>query len=167
MSLSTTTAPPPGWWRRTPDSSDLPAPRPLTAIFVPRDDVDRHAAAWSGVLGVPADVRMPLDEMGLTVMTVGHIAIVGATEAAREAVGSVRIVVVVAHLDHTLEELERIGATIIKGPMTIPAGRSVYVTMPDGTVAEWVEHRPRPGERPSGPDANPPDPAQTQTADRR
>jgi predicted enzyme related to lactoylglutathione lyase len=139
----------------------------MSVVFVPRAEVDRHAANWSQVLGVPADTRMPVDEFGLTVMTVGHIAIVGATEAARAAVGAVRSVIVVADLDHALGELERIGATIIDGPMTIPPGRSVYVTMPDGTVAEWVEHRPRPGERPSGPDPNPPGPPQPQTADRR
>ena len=142
---------PPDWWRITPDSSDLLAPRAFHVAFVPRSEVGHHAAIWSQSLGLQPDCWMPLDEMGLTVTTFGGIALVGATEDALAAVGSVRSVIIVPDLDVTLDNLRRIGATVIDGPRQLPVGRSVYVTMPDGTVAEWTEHRPRPGELPSSP----------------
>lgn len=140
-------APPAGWWRTHPDSSGLTKPHPYVVVFVPLDDVDRHAQSWADVLALPLHARLPVPDRGLVVITVGHIAVIGATEQALAAVGHVRTVVLVPDLDEAMSRFPAAGITIETGPFPVAVGRSVYVTTADGSFCEWVEHRPRPSEQ--------------------
>lgn len=140
--------PPQGWWRTRPDSSGMDGVRAHVVVFVPLGEVDEHAQSWATSLSVAPDSRLPLPDMGLTVITVGGVAVIGATPEALALVGGVRSVVLVPDLDRAMERFPAAGITVDAGPYSVAVGRAVYVTTPDGTACEWVEHRPRPGEVP-------------------
>lgn len=144
----TPSPPPEGWWRAAPDSSSMAGVRAHVVVFVPLDEVDRHARSWATSLGAEPDARLPLPEMGLTVVTVGAVAVIGATPQALAVVGEVKSVVLVADLDVAMARFAAAGITIDAGPFQVAVGRAVYVTTSDGTHCEWVEHRPRPDELP-------------------
>lgn len=55
----------------------------------------------------------------------------------------------VPHLDEAHERLRSPGANILQRPGALPMGRRLFAETPDGALTtEWVEHRPRQGERP-------------------
>jgi predicted enzyme related to lactoylglutathione lyase len=139
-------APPPGWFRHAPDSSGLTAPRVLVPVFLEPDALDGAIAFYEGFQGVKADMRLPLPDIGLEVAVVGGFSLIAGTEEAREPASALRAIITVADADVAHRGLVAAGVEILQAPFRADVGRLMYARHADGTVAEYIEHRPRPGE---------------------
>lgn len=139
-------APPEGWFRDTPDSSALTAPRVLVPVFLDPDELAPAIAFYEALQGVKADMRLPLPDIGLDVAVVGGFSLIAGTEEARKPASALRAIVTVADADVAHEQLIAAGVEILQAPFPADVGRLMYAKHADGTVAEYIEHRPRPGE---------------------
>jgi predicted enzyme related to lactoylglutathione lyase len=140
------TAPPEGWFRANPDSSALTAPRVLVPVFLDPDELDPAIGFYEQLQGVKADMRLPLPDIGLDVAVVGGFSLISGTDEAREPASALRAIVTVADADVAHERLVAAGVEILQAPFGADVGRLMYAKHADGTVAEYIEHRPRPGE---------------------
>ena len=142
------------WFRTSPDSSVLTRPRLLARSLVDVADLDEHIAFYERLLGVAADLRMPIPDFGgLELAAVGGLLLIGSsrgefTPIQRQTAFSL----IVPSLDAQLARLHSSGGgTVLEAPEKILPGARARVRYWDGNVAELVEHRPRPGERPRPP----------------
>lgn len=139
-------APPEGWFRENPDSSTLAAPRVLVPVFLDTDQLAPAIAFYEATQGVTCDMRLPLPSIGLDVAVVGGFSLISGTEEARRPASGLRAIVTVADADVTHERLVAAGAEILQAPFSADVGRLMYAKHADGTITEYIEHRPRPGE---------------------
>lgn len=133
-----------GWARRRPDSSAMTAPRVFSPVYVASGALGDAVAAYSAVLGVSVESRLPMPELGVTVVALGGVVIIGHEHSAE--VIRVARVVLVADLDRAAEQVLAAGMEITLAPMSIPPGRLMHVRAADGAIDEWLEYRPLPGE---------------------
>lgn len=140
------TAPPESWFRDTPDSSSLTAPRVLVPVFLDPEELVPAIEFYETLQGVKADMRLPLPDIGLDVAVVGGFSLISGTEEARKPASALRAIVTVADADIAHERLVAAGVEILQAPFPADVGRLMYARHADGTVAEYIEHRPRPGE---------------------
>ncbi|MBF6618863.1 MAG: VOC family protein [Patulibacter sp.] len=140
------TAPPEGWFRDTPDSSSLPAPRVLVPVLLDPQDLVPAIEFYETMQDVRCDMRLPLPDIGLDVAVVGGFSLIAGTTEARKPASGLRAIVTVADADEAHERLVAAGVEILQPPFAAPVGRLMYARHADGTVAEYIEHRPRPGE---------------------
>ena len=147
------------WFRACPDSSIMDRPRLLARSLIDVADLDEQIAFYQRLLGVPADLRMPIPDFGgLELAAVGGLLLIASerpfTPIQRQTVYSL----IVPSLRGALERLERLGGTILEPPEDILPGSRARVRYPDGCLAELVEHRPQPGEKPRPQAAGPRNP---------
>jgi predicted enzyme related to lactoylglutathione lyase len=143
-------SPPDGWFRARPDSSGLATPRLLARHFVHPDDLDERIAFYETALGVGCDARMPLPEAGLELATVGNLLLIGNPRAPGEVARATAYTLLVASVAEYLSGLEGTGTEVTEPVAVGPAGSRARVRFPDGTLAEVIDDRPRPGEREAG-----------------
>ncbi len=139
-------APPESWFRDNPDSSSLTAPRVLVPVFLDPEELEPAIAFYEQLQGVKADMRLPLPDIGLDVAVVGGFSLISGTEEARKPASALRAIVTVADADVAHRRLIDAGVEILQAPFAADVGRLMYAKHADGTVAEYIEHRPRPGE---------------------
>jgi predicted enzyme related to lactoylglutathione lyase len=155
-----------------PDSSQLESPRVFSPIHVHINELDQTVEAYSTALGVHPDARLPMPDVGVTVVSVGGVVVVATAETqdaegmafgmsvrapgdpdlskSRDTNGVARVILA-ADLDTIASRVTQAGMVIAMAPIAIPAGRLMYVVGPDGSVTEWLEYRPLPGEEPAVP----------------
>ncbi|MFC8453796.1 VOC family protein [Kitasatospora sp. NPDC057223] len=142
------------WFRTSPDSSVLPRPRLLARLLVDLDDLDRRIAFFEHLLGVPADLRMPIPDFGgLELAAVGNLLLIASARPFTPIQRRTAYSLIVPSLTGRLERLRATGTVVLEPPEVIVPGSRARVRHPDGSVAELVEHRPQPGELPCPPAA--------------
>lgn len=137
------------WFRAVPDSSVLPRPRLLARSLIDVADLDARIGFYERLLGVPADLRMPIPDFGgLELAAVGGLLLIASERPFTPIQRRTAYSLIVPSLEGQLERLGALGAVVLEPPETIVPGSRARVRYPDGSVAELVEHRPRAGERP-------------------
>ncbi|WP_157815384.1 VOC family protein [Kitasatospora sp. CB02891] len=152
MSVPRRPANPERWFRTRPDSSALPRPRLLARSLIDVRDLDDHLAFYERLLGVPADLRMPIPDFGgLELAAVGNLLLIASERPFTAVQRQTAYSLIVPSLDRQLALLDGTGTTLLEPPEPILPGARARVRYPDGMVAELVEHRPWKGEeaRPS------------------
>lgn len=145
-----TTPVPDGWARTVPDSSVLRMSQAFTKVTVPLADVERVATLYGTLLGAEPQARMPMPDAGLLVVSMDGLVVTTAlSDGASDA--DVTRVILVPGLDELPPRLERAGFTVLDEPIDVPPGRLMHTRDPDGSISEWIEYRPLPGERPATP----------------
>jgi len=134
------------WFRADPDSSSLAEPRLLARVTVHPDELDGRIALYESVLGVACDARMPMPDAGLELATVGNVLLIGNPGTPGEAARATAFTLLVASVPDEVAELTEAGAEVTEPVAAGPAGRRARVRLPDATLVELIDHRPRPGE---------------------
>jgi catechol 2,3-dioxygenase-like lactoylglutathione lyase family enzyme len=134
------------WFRAQPDSSAQAVPRMLARLAVHPDDLDDRIAFYERALGVRCDARMPLPEAGLELATVGNLLLIGNPQAPGEVARATAYTLLVASVVDYVAGLAGTGTEVTEPVATSAAGSRTRVRFPDGTLAEIIDDRPRPGE---------------------
>jgi predicted enzyme related to lactoylglutathione lyase len=133
------------------DSSHLPQPRVLVRVYVAPGELDDAIEFYEKVLGVECDmyISIPPDpdpSVGLTLAAVGSFLILeGSPEQLaphQAAIGTL----LVDDIEPYFERLIAHGAEIVQLPAERLGGAGFTVRHPDGSVMEYVHHRPSEGE---------------------
>ncbi|MGW6541049.1 VOC family protein [Streptomyces sp. NPDC055051] len=141
------------WFRTTPDSALLPRPRLLARSLIDVADLDDRIRAYERLTGTPADLRMPIPDFGgLELAAVGNMLLIASARPFTPIQRRTAYSVIVPSLDGALRRLDRAGGTVLEPTENILPGSRARVRFPDGAIAELVEHRPNPGERPRPPE---------------
>jgi hypothetical protein len=141
------------WFRTRPDSLDLDRPRLLARQLIDLADLDDRIDHYQRLLGIAADLRMPIPDFGgLELAAVGNVLLIASERPFTAMQRRTAYSLIVPSLEGQLRRLERLGGTVLEPPETIVPGARARVRYADGVIAELVEHRPRPGELPQ---ANP------------
>ncbi|MEU5694006.1 VOC family protein [Actinosynnema sp. NPDC020468] len=133
-------------WRRDNDSSDRTEPRVYIRAFVPPGGLDEAIGFYERLQDVRVDLRADYPEKRLSLATVGAFLIVEGEPAITEPFRATHGTVLVADVGPYLERLAREGAEVLDPPVDVPTGVGFTARHPDGTVVEYVHHRPKPGE---------------------
>ncbi|UQI48254.1 VOC family protein [Streptomyces sp. HU2014] len=137
------------WFRTWPDSSVLDRPRLMARSLIDLADLDDRIVFYERLLGVPADLRMPIPDFGgLELAAVGNLLLIAGERPFTPVQRRTAYSLIVPSLAGQLALLERTGTSVLEPVETILPGSRARVRYPDGLLAELVEHRPRPGERP-------------------
>lgn len=137
------------WFRTRPDSSVLDRPRLLARSLIDLADLDDRIAFYEHLLGVPADLRMPIPDFGgLELAAVGNLLLIASERPFTPVQRRTAYSLIVPSLAGQLRLLERTGTAVLEPVEVIKPGSRARVRYPDGSLAELVEHRPRPGELP-------------------
>ncbi|PWI45501.1 VOC family protein [Streptomyces sp. ICBB 8177] len=140
------------WFRTLPDASGLERSRVLARSLIPLAELDRHIAFHEDLLGVPASLRMPIPDFGgLELAAVGDLLLIASERPFTPVQRRTAYSLIVPSLADELARLEGTGTTVLEPVEDILPGARARVRYPDGTLAELVEHRPRPGETPCPP----------------
>lgn len=139
-------------WRKNLDSSPLAEPRALLRVYVAPGEPDRAIEFDEKLLGVDSDLYLsippdPADPRGgLTLAAVGSFLILeGSPEQLapfRAAAGTL----LVDDIGPYFARLTALGAEVVYLPAERPGGAGFTARHPDGTVIEYVHHRPADGE---------------------
>ena len=114
--------------------------------LVAADRLEATVSFYEGLLDQPCELRFSYPEVGLTLASVGDVLIIAGDGSALAPFRRTSYTILVSDLDTYAERLSALGAVVIEEPKTVPTGRNMLVQHPDGSVVEYVEHRPRPGE---------------------
>ncbi|MER7699749.1 lactoylglutathione lyase [Streptomyces sp. NPDC096095] len=137
------------WFRETPDSARLPRPRLLTRSLIHLRELDEQIRLYEELTGTPADLRMPIPDFGgLELAAVGSMLLIASIRPFTDIQRRTTHSLIVPSLKTQLDRLRDTAATVLEPPETILPGSRARVRYADGTIAELVEHRPQPGERP-------------------
>ncbi|MFB6825766.1 VOC family protein [Streptomyces virginiae] len=140
------------WFRTTPDSTLLPGPRLLARSLIDVSVLDERIRFYERLTGIPADLRMPIPDFGgLELAAVGNMLLIASARPFTDIQRRTAYSVIVPSLDGALGRLDQVGATVLEPPERILPGARARVRLPDGAIAELVEHRPNPGEQPCPP----------------
>lgn len=135
------------WFRTWPDSSVLERPRVLARSLIDVADLDNRIAFYERLLGVRADLRMPIPNFGgLELAAVGNLLLIASARGFTPIQRQTAFSLIVPSLAEQLERLQPLGVTVLEPVEEIMPGSRARVRYPDGALAELVEHRPQPGE---------------------
>ncbi|MER6395504.1 VOC family protein [Kitasatospora sp. NPDC001603] len=127
-------------WRRQNDSSHLAEPRVLIRVFLEPDGLDGAVAFYERLQAVTADSGF--DFGALRLATVGAFLLIAGEEGElapyRDTTGTLLVDDVRPYYERLLAE----GAEIVVPLRDVPTGAGFNVRHPDGTVVEYVHHRP-------------------------
>ncbi|MFD9861502.1 VOC family protein [Streptomyces alboflavus] len=131
--------------RRHNDSSHLTEPRTLIRVYTPPGTLDSVTAFYERLLGVERDMYFTYPARELTLAVVGSFLLVEATEEVLEPFRATDGTLLVDSADAYLTRLAAEEGTEILVPAhRVPTGTGFTARHPDGTVIEYVEHRPTP-----------------------
>jgi predicted enzyme related to lactoylglutathione lyase len=139
-------------WRKILDSSHLAEPRAMIRVYVAPGELDGTIEFYEKLLGVDSDMYMsippdPADPRGgLTLAAVGGFLIL---EGSPERLAPFRATVgtlLVDDIEPYFARLMAHGAEIVHPPGERLGGAGFTVRHPDGSVMEYVHHRPSDGE---------------------
>jgi len=139
-------------WRKSLDSSHLAEPRALIHVFVAPGELDGAIEFYEKLLGVESDMHMSLPPDpadpggGLTLATVGGFLIFEGTPEQLAPFWLTVGTLLVDDIGPYFERLTAQGAEVVHPPAERLGGAGFTVRHPDGTVLEYVHHRPSDGE---------------------
>ncbi|WP_345578770.1 hypothetical protein [Nonomuraea rosea] len=134
-------------WRKRNDSSGLAEPRVLIRVFVEPGEMGKSIDFYERLQQVEVDARFAFPAARLELATVGAFLIiegdVDALAPFRDTVGTLLVDDVRPYHDRLVAE----GAEIVFALQEVPTGAGFNARHPDGTVVEYVHHRPTPDGR--------------------
>ncbi|MFJ1876941.1 VOC family protein [Streptomyces chartreusis] len=149
MSAPARPANPERWFRTCPDSSVLTRPRLLARSLIDVTDLDEQIHHYERLLGIPADLRMPIPDFGgLELAAVGNLLLIASARGFTPIQRQTSYSLIVPSLESQLALLRDTGTSVLEPAESILPGARARVRYPEGTLAELVEHRPWQGERP-------------------
>ncbi|MBH2881228.1 VOC family protein [Serratia ureilytica] len=131
------------FWRKAADSSSLREPRVLIRVYVNEGEIDRTIALYEQLHGVKADMRFDFPEHRLVLAAVGPFLILEGSEENLRPFRSTVGTLLVDDIYPYHQRLQAAGADIFFGPVEVPTGACFNARLPDGTIIEYVHHRPR------------------------
>ncbi|WP_190214651.1 VOC family protein [Kitasatospora indigofera] len=127
-------------WRRESDSSHRTVPRVLVRVFLDPGGLEAGTRFYELLQGVTTDARFTFGALRLA--TVGAFLLIeGAEEELapfRSTTGTLLVDDVRPYHDRLVAE----GAEIVVPLQQVPTGAGFNARHPDGTVVEYVHHRP-------------------------
>ncbi|MDH1123594.1 VOC family protein, partial [Stenotrophomonas maltophilia] len=129
-------------WRDRCDTSSQRAPRVLIRVFVAPGELERSVAFYEQLQGVVADAGFPFPEAGLRLAMVGAFLLIEGSETALAPFTSTTGTLLVDDVRPYHDKLVAAGAEIIFPLQVVPTGAAFNAVHPDGTVVEYVHHRP-------------------------
>lgn len=132
----------PSMWRERTDSSDLTEPRVLIRVFVPPGTLDASVDFYERLQGVRMDGRFAYPEADLALAMVGAFLIIEGDDAALAPYRSTTGTLIVDDVRPYYDRLAAAGAEIVSPLKRVPTGTGFNARHPDGTVVEYVHHRP-------------------------
>lgn len=128
-------------WRRVNDTTGLP-PRPLIRVYVGPGTLERTIRYYEALQDVTADAFFPFARVGLYLAMVGAFLILEGSDDAlapfRTTAGTLLVDDVQPYYDRFVAER----AEFVWPIQDVPTGRGFNVRHADGTVIEYVHHRP-------------------------
>ncbi|WP_223291050.1 VOC family protein [Streptomyces avicenniae] len=130
----------PAMWRRENDSSGLTEPRVLVRVFLAPEAIEAGIGFYERLQGRSADARFTFGALRLA--TVGAFLLIAGTEEElrpyRATTGTLLVDDVRPYHDRLVAE----GAAVVLPLQEVPTGAGFTARHPDGTVVEYVHHRP-------------------------
>ncbi|MUN35716.1 lactoylglutathione lyase [Actinomadura litoris] len=140
------------WFRTRPDSSVLDRPRLLARSLIDAAALDDRIGRYERLLGARADLRMPIPDFGgLELAAVGGLLLIASERPFTPMQRRTAYSLIVPSLAGALRLVRANGGIVLEPREAIVPGARARVRFADGAIAELVEHRPRPGERPRPP----------------
>lgn len=133
-------------WRRVNDSSGFAEPRVFIRVYLEPGSIDAAIAFYEDLQGVAHDMRFDFPEKRLTLAAVGAFLLLEGSDEALAPFRSTTGTLLVDDIEPYHRRLLAAGAQIIFGPARAPTGACFNALLPDGTVVEFVHHRPQPDE---------------------
>lgn len=131
--------------RRHNDSSHLTEPRTLIRVYTTPGTLESVTAFYERLLATERDMYFTSPAEELTLAVVGGFLIVEATEEVLEPLRATDGTLVIDSAEAYLARLAaEDGTEILDPPKPVPTGTGFTARHPDGTVIEYVEHRPTP-----------------------
>lgn len=132
----------PTMWRHRNDSSGLAAPRPFIRVYTGPGTLDTLAASYERLLGTERDMWFTYPEKGLSLAVVGAFLLIEGTEETLAPFRAVDGTLLVDSAQAYLTRLAAEGGEITEPLTKVPTGSGFTARHRDGTVIEYVEHRP-------------------------
>ncbi|MBT2444156.1 hypothetical protein J7E93_29515 [Streptomyces sp. ISL-36] len=131
-------------WRVNNDSSRLTSPRALIRVFTGPGTLEELTARYERVQGVERDMWFTYPAARLALAVVGGFLLIEGEPADvarfREVDGTLLVDSAGAHLERLTAE----GGEVLDPLHAVPTGAGFTARHPDGTIVEYVEHRPDP-----------------------
>ncbi|WP_406120179.1 VOC family protein [Streptomyces sp. NBC_00989] len=102
------------------------------------DDLETAVPFYERLAGGTA---LRFERGGVSVAAVGCFLLMRGPPAELEVLRKVAATIAVKDVDETHAVLTELGAHIVAGPITSPAGRNLIALHPDGMVYEYVDRR--------------------------
>jgi catechol 2,3-dioxygenase-like lactoylglutathione lyase family enzyme len=134
-------------WRTRNDSRELTTPRVLIRVFVAPGELERSVAFYEALQGMHADGGFPFPEAGLRLAMVGAFLLIEGDAQALAPFTSTSGTLLVDDVQPYYDYLLAAGAQIVFPLQRVPTGAAFNARHPDGTVVEYVHHRPDPSGR--------------------
>ncbi|WP_055563165.1 hypothetical protein [Streptomyces atriruber] len=132
----------PTMWRRRNDSTDLPEPRPLIRVYTGPGTLDAVAASYERLLATERDMWFTYPEKNLALAVVGAFLLIEGTEETLAPFRATHGTLLVDSAQKYLDRLAAEGATVTDPLIKVPTGSGFTARHRDGTIIEYVEHRP-------------------------
>ncbi|GAA1902314.1 glyoxalase/bleomycin resistance/dioxygenase family protein [Streptomyces durmitorensis] len=134
-------------WRRSTDSSGLTEPRTFVRVFTGPGTLESVTAFYEQLLGVQRDMWFTYPDLDLALAAVGGFLLIEGTDESVAPFRSTAGTLLVDRVQPYLERLTAAGAEITEALKPVPTGAGFSARHPDGTIIEYVEHRPAPDGR--------------------
>ncbi|SDT06627.1 hypothetical protein SAMN04489751_3659 [Brevibacterium sandarakinum] len=128
--------------RQRVDSSDLATPRVLIRVFVEPGQLATSVAFYERLQGIQADARFAFPAKNLRLAMVGGFLLLEGSDTDLEPFRSTTGTLLVDDVQPYYDRLVSEGAEIIFPLQQVPTGAAFNARHPDGTVVEYVHHRP-------------------------
>ena len=130
-------------WRTRTDTRGQP-PRVMIRVFVAPGELETSVAFYEQLQGIKADGGFPFPEAGLRLAMVGAFLLIEGSDEALAPFRSTVGTLLVDDVQPYHDRLVAAGAQIIFPLQRVPTGAAFNAVHPDGTVVEYVHHRPDP-----------------------
>ncbi|UCM88247.1 VOC family protein [Streptomyces marincola] len=131
---------PPALWRLRNDSSDRAEPRVLIRVFIEPGAYDEAVVFYERLQCVTADARFVFGRLRLA--TVGAFLLIEGSDEDLRPFRSTTGTLLVDDVRPYHDRLVAAGAEIVWPLQKVPTGAAFNARHPDGTVVEYVHHRP-------------------------
>lgn len=131
-------------WRIKNDSSQQCSPRVMLRVFISPGELERSVRFDEDLQGITADGGFPFPTVGLRLAMVGAFLLIEGSVEALAPFKSTIGTLLVDDIHPYYDKLVAAGAKIIFPLQVVPTGAAFNAVHPDGTIVEYVHHRPDP-----------------------
>lgn len=129
-------------WRKQPSSEHLTTPRVMARVFVAPGELEDSITFYEQLQKGTMDGFFPFPEHQLRLAMVGAFLIIEGPDEKLVPFTSTHTTLLVDDVQPYYDKLIQSGAKIIFPLQNVPTGKAFNAIHPDGTVIEYVHHRP-------------------------